>query len=213
MAYDLEEQESIDQMKAWWEKWGTPITAAVCICCLGFAGWNGWRWYQQNQVNKASAVYVALQTAVINRDQKNIQSTSEGLINEYGSTVYAPLGAMTAAAAKSGASDFEGAIKLLNWVINDSGYSEYADVARVRLAAVQLSAGQPDAALATLSHIKTSQALEAEVNDRCGDAYFAKKDYDKARESWQKVLTQVDMVDDNLKTIVGFKLGAIPAKE
>ena len=27
MAYDLEEQESIDQMKAWWDQWGTPITA------------------------------------------------------------------------------------------------------------------------------------------------------------------------------------------
>ena len=32
MAYDLEERESIDQMKAWWDQWGTPITAAVCVC-------------------------------------------------------------------------------------------------------------------------------------------------------------------------------------
>ena len=34
MAYDLEEQESIDQLKAWWEKWGTPVTAVVCFCWL-----------------------------------------------------------------------------------------------------------------------------------------------------------------------------------
>ena len=40
MAYDLQEQESIDQLKAWWEKWGTPITAVVCAGCLAFAGWN-----------------------------------------------------------------------------------------------------------------------------------------------------------------------------
>ena len=49
MAYDLQEQESIDQMKAWWDRWGTPVTAAVCVVCLGFAGWNGWNWYKRNQ--------------------------------------------------------------------------------------------------------------------------------------------------------------------
>ena len=35
MAYDLEEQESIDQMKAWWDRWGTPVTAAVCPAMFG----------------------------------------------------------------------------------------------------------------------------------------------------------------------------------
>ena len=56
MAYDLQEQESIDQMKAWWDQWGTPITAAVCVVCLGFAAWNGWQWYQRNEAGKAAVI-------------------------------------------------------------------------------------------------------------------------------------------------------------
>ena len=44
MAYDLEEQESLDQLKAWWEKWGTPITAVITVACLAFAGYNGYRY-------------------------------------------------------------------------------------------------------------------------------------------------------------------------
>lgn len=80
MAYDLEEQESIDQMKAWWDQWGTPITAAVCVCCLGFAGWNGWQWYQRNQAAQASGAYVQLQNAIYQNDTKNVKSIADGLI-------------------------------------------------------------------------------------------------------------------------------------
>ena len=71
MAYDLQEQESIDQMKAWWDRWGTPVTAAVCVVCLGFAGWNGWNWYKRNQATEASVAYVQLQNAVFHKDVKN----------------------------------------------------------------------------------------------------------------------------------------------
>ena len=77
MAYDLEEQESIDQMKAWWDQWGTPITAAVCVCCLGFAGWNGWQWYQRNQAAQASGAYVQLQNAIYQNDTKNVKSIAD----------------------------------------------------------------------------------------------------------------------------------------
>ena len=84
MAYDLEEQESIDQMKAWWDQWGTPITAAVCVCCLGFAGWNGWQWYQRNQAAQASGAYVQLQNAIYQNDTKNVKSIADGLIEDYG---------------------------------------------------------------------------------------------------------------------------------
>ena len=195
MAYDLEEQESIDQLKAWWEKWGTPVTAVVCIGCLAFAGWNVWNWYQRNQVAKASAVYVSLQNAVISLDQKNIISTSTGLIDGYSSTVYAA------------------AENLLNWVINSSGRPEYADIAHLRLAAVELSMNKPDEALKSLQAVKSSPSVEVELNDRLGDAYFAKGDYDQAKSHWEKVIKMPALLDENLRNLVLLKLGSIPAKQ
>ena len=213
MAYDLEEQESIDQLKAWWEKWGTPVTAVVCIGCLAFAGWNVWNWYQRNQVAKASAVYVSLQNAVISLDQKNIISTSTGLIDGYSSTVYAPLGALNAASAQTKLGDYAAAENLLNWVINSSGRPEYADIAHLRLAAVELSMNKPDEALKSLQAVKSSPSVEVELNDRLGDAYFAKGDYDQAKSHWEKVIKMPALLDENLRNLVLLKLGSIPAKQ
>ena len=124
MAYDLEEQESIDQMKAWWDRWGTPVTSVVCVCCLAFAGWNGWNWWQRNQAAKASQIYAALQNAVATHDLKNVQSLSAGLISEYSSTLYAPLAAFASAQSASDAGDLADAKAKLNWVIEKSGRPE-----------------------------------------------------------------------------------------
>ena len=43
MAYNLEEQESIDNLKGWWEKWGTPVLVVITLACVGVAGYNGWK--------------------------------------------------------------------------------------------------------------------------------------------------------------------------
>ena len=88
MAYNLEEQESIDNLKGWWEKWGTPVLVVITLACVGVAGYNGWKWWNHRQTAKASVAYVALETAVNNQDGKNIKSISDGLIDQYGSTVY-----------------------------------------------------------------------------------------------------------------------------
>ncbi len=143
MAYDLQEQESIDQMKAWWDRWGTPVTAAVCVVCLGFAGWNGWNWYKRNQAAEASVAYVQLQNAVFHKDVKNVASLTSGLIENYGGTVYAPLAAFGAAQTALEAGNFAEAAAMLNWVIDKSGHPEYDTVARVndRLADVWRAKG------------------------------------------------------------------------
>lgn len=74
MAYDLEEQESLDQLKAWWEKWGTAVLSVITVGCLAFAAWNGWNWYQRYQGSKATIAYVQLQNAFVQGDAKNVVS-------------------------------------------------------------------------------------------------------------------------------------------
>ena len=160
MAYDLEEQESIDQMKAWWDRWGTPVTSVVCVCCLAFAGWNGWNWWQRNQAAKASQIYAALQNAVATHDLKNVQSLSAGLISEYSSTLYAPLAAFASAQSASDAGDLADAKAKLNWVIEKSGRPEYDTVARVRLAGVLFDEGKLDEAAAGLAGRQACRGAE-----------------------------------------------------
>ena len=62
-VYDLEEQEKIDDLKAWWAVNGKYVSAAVVIFAVGFIGVQGWRWYQGTQAEKASVLYQAVSQA------------------------------------------------------------------------------------------------------------------------------------------------------
>ena len=210
MAYDLEEQESIDQMKAWWDRWGTPVTSVVCVCCLAFAGWNGWNWWQRNQAAKASQIYAALQNAVATHDLKNVQSLSAGLISEYSSTLYAPLAALASAQSASDAGDLADAKLKLNWVIEKSGRPEYDTVARVRLAGVLFDEGKLDEAAAVLAAAKPAEAQKVLVLDRQGDVWAAKGDLEKARDAWTQAQAALNP-QDPLNRVLELKLAALPS--
>lgn len=209
MAYDLEEQESIDQMKAWWDQWGTPITAAVCVCCLGFAGWNGWQWYQRNQAAQASGAYVQLQNAIYQNDTKNVKSIADGLIEDYGTTIYAPLGALASAAAEVQEGNLDLARDRLVWVIEKSGHPEYDTIARVRLAGVELSAKKSEAALKALEPAKPVPDQTALVEDRLGDVYYAMNDFEKARAAWQKAVEAAGE-QSPIRGVLHYKLASLP---
>ena len=215
MAYDLQEQESIDQMKAWWDQWGTPITAAVCVVCLGFAAWNGWQWYQRNEAGKAAVAYAQLQQALVHNDAKNVSSLSTGLIDSYGTTIYAPMGALAAAQASLNAGDFTAAESRLKWVIESSKRPEYETLARVRLAGVYFDAGKLDEALKLVDEAKPEPRQVSLVLDRKGDILAAKGDIEGARKSWQEVLDRgaKEFRTDPILRVVEYKLGSLPAAD
>ena len=210
MAYDLQEQESIDQLKAWWEKWGTPITAVVCAGCLAFAGWNGWQWWKRNEAAKAAGAYMALQQAALANDVKNIASLSNGLLESYGSTVYAPLGALVASKAALAAGNLDEAAAKLKWIVDQSGRPEFDTIARVRLAGIYFDDGKLDDAIAVLDGAKPTERQNSLVLDRRGDVLAAKGDVKGARECWMKVLEAPYRGDPILK-VVEYKLNALPA--
>lgn len=209
MAYDLEEQESLDQLKAWWEKWGTPITVVITLGCLAFAGYNGYRYYKKNEGAKATAAYVQLQNAVVTDDKKNVKSLSEGLMKEYPDHVFASLAAFALASNAATENDYEAARKALTWVINTGKRPEYATLARVRLAAVELDAGNAKEALAVLEKEGPSAGSEVIFYDRLGDVELALGNVEKAREAWQKSL-DYDKKVNTLAPLVTLKIESLP---
>jgi predicted negative regulator of RcsB-dependent stress response len=56
-TYDLEEQEQIAEIKAWWKQYGNLVVAIVTAASVGVIAWQGWNWYQRGQAAKASMVY------------------------------------------------------------------------------------------------------------------------------------------------------------
>jgi predicted negative regulator of RcsB-dependent stress response len=60
MALDLEEQEQVAELKAWWKQHGNFIVTVILAAALAFAGWQGWRWYSANQAAQAAALFDTL---------------------------------------------------------------------------------------------------------------------------------------------------------
>ena len=52
-AYDLEEQDQLEDLKAWWKQWGNTISGVVIAVCVGVIAVQGWRWWSQQQAEKA----------------------------------------------------------------------------------------------------------------------------------------------------------------
>src|SRR4029079_6429041 len=56
-AYDLQEQDQIDDLKAWWTRWGGTISTGLLLGALVVVGIQGWRWYTGTRAAEASTLY------------------------------------------------------------------------------------------------------------------------------------------------------------
>ncbi len=212
MAYDLEEQESLAQLKAWWDKWGNLTLTCITVLCLAFAAYNGWNWYKRYQGGKATVAYVQLQNAYVLNDEKNVRSLSDGLMKEYSNHVFASLAGLMKANVEHKAGNLDAARSALDWVINEGGHPEYATVARVRLAGIELDAKDAAKAKAVLDAVDASQAGLPIVLDRRGDVLLAMGDVEGARQSWTKAL-EADQQSGQLLALLSLKLQALPEKK
>src|ERR1051325_1611452 len=138
MALDLEEQEQVEELKAWWKQHGGMIAALVVAVAVGFIGWQGWRWYQSNQAAHASALYETVTKAVQANDAKALRHAAGTLGGSYPRTLTASMGAMVAARYYFDRGDLKSAKAQLAWVIERAPSQDFKDLARLRLAAVLL---------------------------------------------------------------------------
>src|SRR5258706_4956200 len=97
MTLDLQEEEQVDELKAWWSKHGTLILAAVLAAVVAFTGWLFWRKYEGGQAAQASALYETLAKAAQSGDAKALRDAGGTLAAKHPRTPDAAIGAPLAA--------------------------------------------------------------------------------------------------------------------
>jgi predicted negative regulator of RcsB-dependent stress response len=192
-TYDLEEQEQLAEMKAWWKQYGNLLVGLLTAAAIGVLVWQGWNWYQRNQTAQASMVYNVLQKAVLEKDSQRTKAASGELLEKFGGTTYASLGALTAAKAMFDAGDVKTAKAQLLWVV-EHGKDELRDLARVRLAAVLLDEKAYDEALKQLDG-NVSAGFATRFAESRGDVLNAQGKKSEARSAYQTALTKLDEGD------------------
>ena len=204
---DLEEQEQLDQLKAFWKRWGNLITWLITAALAAFAAWQGWNWYQREQAAKASAMYEEFDRALTAQDADKAAAAAADLKAGFAGTGFAAQASLQVAKLQLDKGKADDAKQNLTWVAEQGSEVAYRDLARLRLAGLQLDAKAFDEAIKTLDAIKSPE-FAALVADRRGDALLLQDKRDAAKAEYQKALAGLDKTQD-YRRIVEAKLATL----
>lgn len=190
-TYDLEEQEKINELKAWWNAYGTLVIIAVVTFVAGIGGTQGWNYYQKQQSAGAAELYASLQKVVASKDPKKIGDAASLVMEKFSGSGYAPRAALISARASFDAGDVQNARSRLQWALDHAKEEELKDLARLRLAGLLLDEKKHDEALKLLEtrHGESFAGLYADLR---GDILIAAGNAAEARNAYQTALDKID---------------------
>jgi predicted negative regulator of RcsB-dependent stress response len=213
---DLQDQEQLDQIKAFWQQYGNLITWTLTLVLAGFAAWNGWNWWQREQGVKAAAMFDELERAAQTTDAERSARVFNDLKERFPRTAYAQQGALLAAKVQAEKGQTDAALATLAWAGESAGEDEIRIIARLRAAGLLLEKKQYDAALAQLDAAaqgRNANEFAALVADRRGDILLAQGKPAEARKAFEAAYKAMDpkleyrqLIDAKLTA-----LGAAPA--
>ena len=207
-TYDLEEQEQLAELKAFWKQHGNLILIAIVAALAVVLGYWTWTRYQGSQTAQASAVYGELQKAATANDAKKVRDLAGTLIEQYPRSVYAPLGAFISAKIHFGAGDLKTARAQLAWAAENARDPGVQALARLRLANVLLDEKDYDEALKVLA-VKPEPAFEALFEDLRGDVLAAQAKGAEARAAYTAALGKLKPGDDTARDLIQLKLDGL----
>jgi predicted negative regulator of RcsB-dependent stress response len=206
-TYDLEEQEQLATLKAWWKQYGGVILAFITLACVILAVWTGWNWHQRNQSAKAAALYEQMQKISRGADLKATKDAAGIILEDYPRTSYAAMAALISAKAHFQAGDLKTARAQLEWVIANARAGELKAVARLRLASVLVDDNQALEATRLLE-AKAEEGFEGLYAAGRGDAFVAQKKYVEAKTAYKSAL-EAKKLDQGMRELVQIKLDAL----
>ena len=215
-VYDLEEQENIEALKAWWKDYGRLVIAALVAFLVGVGGMQGWRWYKEQQALAAAAVFADLEQAMNISDRKRAAELAMKLRSDFPSTAYAARGALLAARAAFDGGERDKAADLLRWASENGRDEAVKALASLRLSAVLLDLGKHDEAIRAVG-TPPGEAFAALFADARGDALAAQGKVEEARNAYQMALDKLPRPKDgpqaiNYRDVVEFKRNALGAR-
>jgi pentatricopeptide repeat protein len=210
---DLEEQEQLDQLKAFWKQYGNLITWVLILALGGYAAWMGWNNWKREQSVKAGVLFEELEKAAQAGDVDKAARVFGDMKERFGRTGYAQQSALVTAKLQHEKGQAEAARTTLGWAAESASEDEYRTVARLRLAGLLLDEKKYDDALKQLDGA-TGKEFAGLVADRRGDVLLAQGKKDDAKAAYLQAWKTMDQTVE-YRRIVEAKLaslGAAPAE-
>ena len=204
---DLEEQEQLDQLKAFWNQYGNLISAALIVVFGSIAAYNGYNYWQRNQSVQASTLFDEVERSAKAGDAVKTERAFNDMKDKFGGTTYAAQAGLLAARTLQEKGNSDGAKAALTWVAASAKDNSYQSIAKLRLAGLLMDSKGYDAALAQLggSFAKEFAPL---VADRRGDIFMAQGKKPEAKAEYEKAYKTFDERSE-YRRLVEVKLNAL----
>jgi predicted negative regulator of RcsB-dependent stress response len=206
---DLEEQEQLDQLKAFWNEYGNLITAVLVIVVGAYLSWIGWNAWQRDQGAKAGSMYDELDRAVQAGDAARAGQIFADMKERYPRTTFTGQAGLLAAKTAADKGQLDAARSELAWVAESASQDEYRAVAKLRLAGLLLDEKKYDEALKQLEGVDSGD-FAALAADRRGDILVAQGKTEEAKAAYQKAWAAMDAKVE-YRRIVEAKLNVLGA--
>ena len=188
---DLEEQEQLEQLKAFWNQYGNLITTLLVIVAGAYLAWFGWNWWQRDQGIKAGSMYDEFDRAVQASDAERAGRIFADMKERFPRTAFTGQAGLLAAKLAADKGLAEVARADLAWVAESGAENEYRAIARLRLAGLLLDDKKYDEALKQLDGVESGE-FAALAADRRGDILSAQGKGDDAKAAYQKAWAAMD---------------------
>jgi predicted negative regulator of RcsB-dependent stress response len=206
-SLDLQEQEQLEALKAWWKDNGSFVLGTLLVVVVAKGGWRGWQYYQNKQSTEAATLYAEFTRQLQSNDAKRVNDAAAAVMEKYSGTAYASRAALMAAQVNEYGKDIARAKTQLQWAIEHAGEATLKDVAHLRLAAILLDEQAYDDAMKLLNaaHPDSFNGLYADLK---GDVLSAQGKTDEARTAYKLAYEKTD-AKSMYRNLIQMKMDAL----
>mgnify|MGYP000978047333 FL=1 len=207
MALDLEEQEQVDEAKAWWNQHGSKVIWGVTAFLLVAAGWRGWQTWTHNQAAEASMLFdQSVQAASLN-DLKSAKAVAAQIMENHASSAYSAPAAWLAGRINYESGDIKSARAQYEFALEHASDDGVKQLARLRLAALHFEEKDIPGALKLLE-APFDAAFTGLAEQLKGDLLAAQGKTAEARAAYKLALEKLGD-KSSLKPLVEIRLDGL----
>ena len=185
MSEYLNDDDRVLALRKWWETNGTALIVGL-VLMIGAV--IGWRWYNDYTKARDEAASATYQRYLESRQRDAKPGEQEPLLatldNDFRGSGYRVFTLFYRALDATEAADYPKAIEFLETAVKDADDAALRDIARLRLARLQVQSGDPDSGLESLRKV-TATGFRSYVAELKGDILMEQGKKSEAREAYQ----------------------------
>ncbi len=188
----LTEEEQVERIKQWWKKSWLPIVVGVVVGLSLVFAYKYWQDSKKSLAGEASAMYFEIISATEGEpDPAKVSELSQRFKSDFAKTPYASKAILINAKSLAEANKYDEAAQELRWVIDNSSENVTKNLARLRLATIQIEQNKLPQASETLDIADTS-GFKSNFAELKGDIARLQENYTEAKQFYQSALDDAE---------------------